>query len=329
MALTYGFYNALEVNGEFDRTYDAVQMSQIFDGIVNDGVYASVGNHFAVRSTSGLNISVDTGRAWFNHTWSYNDSIIVLEGQITTADPLHDRIDAVVLEVDSRINNRINAIKVITGTPSSDPQKPTLETGQTTGLWQHPLAYITVPHGATSIDQSNIENAIGVDPLTPYVTGIIQVSSVAELVAQWEQTFDNWFDALCNVIGDEPAQNFVALYQLINNVNNEVSGDIEIASFEVSNWVSGGTSSTYRFSRPWITETSYQEILPAIGMEEVQRRAWEKLNLYDNGQGEGYFDLINYGKLPTVNIPIRILHRDKYNIPEYVPPEPEEEQQGE
>ena len=316
MALTYGFYNALEVNGEFDRTYDAVQMSQIFDGIVNDGVYASVGNHFAVRSTSGLNISVDTGRAWFNHTWSYNDSIIVLEGQITTADPLHDRIDAVVLEVDSRINNRINAIKVITGTPSSDPQKPMLETGQTTGLWQHPLAYITVPHGATSIDQSNIENAIGVDPLTPYVTGIIQVSSVAELVAQWEQTFDNWFEALSGVIGYEPAQNFVALYELINNVNDSVSGDIEITSFDASIWVNGGTSSTYRFSRSWVTATSYQEIIPAIGMTEAERKAWEKLNLYDNGQGEGYFDLINYGRLPTINIPIRILHRDKYVQPE-------------
>lgn len=317
MALTYGFYNALEVNGEFDRTYDAVQMSQIFDGIVNDGVYASVGNHFAVRAVSGLNISVDTGRAWFNHTWSYNDAIILFNnGEVHSGDQLHDRIDAVVLEVDSRIANRINTIKVLTGTPSSNPQKPTLETGQTDGLWQHPLAYITVPAGASSIDQSNIENAIGVDPLTPYVTGIIQVSSVAELVAQWEQTFDNWFDALSGVIGYEPAQNFVALYELINNVNDSVSGDIEITSFDASTWVSGANSSTYRFTFPWVTATSYQEILPAIGMEEVQRRAWEKLNLYDNGQGEGYFDLINYGKLPTVNIPIRILHRDKYVQPE-------------
>ena len=317
MALTYGFYNALEVNGEFDRTYDAVQMSQIFDGIVNDGIYASVGNHFAVSSVSGLDVSVDTGRAWFNHTWSYNDATVVLTGAIDSADMLHPRIDAVVLDIDTRINRRENAIKVVKGEASSNPQKPALQNGtENPGWYQHPLAFITIPAGATTIDQSNIENAIGVDPRTPYVTGIIQVSSVTELVAQWEQTFDNWFEALSGVIGYEPAQNFVALYELINNVNDSVSGDIEITSFEVPNWVSGGTSSTYRFSRSWVTETSYQEIIPAIGMTEAERKAWEKLNLYDNGQGEGYFDLINYGKLPTINIPIRILHRDKYVQPE-------------
>lgn len=316
MALTYGFYNALEVNGEFDRTYDAVQMSQIFDGIVNDGVYASVGNHFAVSAVSGLNISVGTGRAWFNHTWSYNDAIILFNnGEVQSGDQLHDRIDAVVLEVDSRIANRINTIKVLTGTPSSNPQKPTLETGQTAGLWQHPLAYITVPAGASSIDQSNIENAIGVDPLTPYVTGIIQVSSVSELVAQWEQTFDNWFEALSGVIGYEPAQNFVALYQLINNVNDSTSGEIIDTFFEINSWQSGSGSATYRFQFSWVTDTSYQEILPAIGMTEAERKAWERLNIYDNGQGTGYFDVVHYGSTPTVRIPIRILHRDKYVMP--------------
>lgn len=310
MALTYGFYNALEVNGEFDRTYDAVQMSQIFDGIVNDGVYASVGNHFAVRSTNGMGISIDTGRAWFNHTWSYNDAIVT--ATLDNGGALFDRIDAVVLRIDSRSETRANSITVIKGTEESNPQKPTLETGQTEGLWDHPLAYISVGHGVSTIDDSNIENAIGVDPLTPYVTGIIQVSSITELVGQWELLFDNWFEALSGVIGYEPAENFVALYQMINGVNDTVSGEIENAILELANWNNG----TYRFNRAWVTETSYQEILPAIGMEESQRKAWEKLNLYDNGQGVGYFDLINYGKAPTISIPIRILHRDKYVQPD-------------
>ena len=45
MALTSGFYNS--ING--DRTYNAEQMSSIFDGIINDGVFASIGKVFQVK----------------------------------------------------------------------------------------------------------------------------------------------------------------------------------------------------------------------------------------------------------------------------------------
>ena len=74
MSLTYGFYNS----NAGDRKYDAVQMSSIFDGIIHDGVYASIGDSFAVAATTGREITVGTGRAWFNHTWTFNDSAIPL-----------------------------------------------------------------------------------------------------------------------------------------------------------------------------------------------------------------------------------------------------------
>ena len=39
MAVTYGFYNSLNK----DRVYNAEQMSSIFNGIITDGVFASIG----------------------------------------------------------------------------------------------------------------------------------------------------------------------------------------------------------------------------------------------------------------------------------------------
>ena len=39
MSVTYGFYNS--ING--DRKYNALEMSSIFDGIIVDGVYMSIG----------------------------------------------------------------------------------------------------------------------------------------------------------------------------------------------------------------------------------------------------------------------------------------------
>ena len=38
MSVTSGFYNGLS----HDRKYNAVQMSSLFDGIINDGIFQSI-----------------------------------------------------------------------------------------------------------------------------------------------------------------------------------------------------------------------------------------------------------------------------------------------
>ena len=77
MSVTFGFYNALN----HDRKYDAIQVSSIFDGIINDGIYESIGTAMIVKATSYMVINIGIGRAWFNHTWTYNDSILPLTVQ--------------------------------------------------------------------------------------------------------------------------------------------------------------------------------------------------------------------------------------------------------
>ena len=69
MTITSGFFNSVN----HDRLYDAEQVSSIFDGIIKDGVYESIGDAFMVTPNSDLNdsIIVGTGRAWFDHTWTY------------------------------------------------------------------------------------------------------------------------------------------------------------------------------------------------------------------------------------------------------------------
>jgi len=184
MAVTYGFYNSINK----DRAYNAIQMSQIFDGIINDGVYQSVLDHFAVRAGTGMNVIVGGGRGWFNHTWTYNDSDLVVA--ISGSEFEANRIDALVLKVDRRESSRMNTIEVIKGTPSDNPVKPTIEDGN--DIYYHPLAYITVNATITQITDSMIENCIGVDPKTPFVTGIIDHVHASELVPQWEAEWNEW-----------------------------------------------------------------------------------------------------------------------------------------
>lgn len=184
MAVTYGFYNSINK----DRMYNAIQMSQIFDGVINDGVYMSVLSHFAVRAGSGMSVVVGGGRAWFNHTWTYNDSDMIVT--IDDSEFEATRIDAIVIKIDRRETARANSIEVIKGTPSDHPVKPELQDSE--DVYYHPLAYVTVNAGVTEITNADIENCVGVNERTPFVTGIIETINAEELIGQWQAEWDEW-----------------------------------------------------------------------------------------------------------------------------------------
>ena len=177
MAVTYGFYNS--VNG--DRRYDALQMSSIFDGIILDGVFQHYAERLMVHAATGMTVNVHPGRAWFNHTWTLNDSVLPLT--IPQSELILDRIDSVVLEVDARDAVRKNTIKVVRGTPSSNPQRtPPIRMQD---LNQYPLAYVYVKAKASAITQANITNNVGMSTC-PYVTGPLKLMNIDELIAQWQ-----------------------------------------------------------------------------------------------------------------------------------------------
>lgn len=186
MSVTYGFYNSL--NG--DRKYDAVQISSIFDGLIVDGVFASIGTAFVVKAAGGLTLNVGIGKAWFNHTWTLNDAILPLTAP--ESEVLLDRIDAVILEVDGTESVRANSIKIIKGNPSSAPVRPTLENEGT--LHQYPLAYVYRKFGSSVIAQSDITNMVGTEE-TPFVTAMLQTISLDELLGQWQDELDQFVAA--------------------------------------------------------------------------------------------------------------------------------------
>lgn len=184
MAFTFGFYNALN----HDRRYNAIQVSSIFDGIVRDGVFMSIGGHMNVQATgNGFNIVVESGRAWFNHTWSLLDADYPMV--VEPSDVLEDRIDAVVLEVNENVDVRLNSIKIIKGEPAAKPAKPALTNNL--DVHQYPLAYITVPANSVTLTQSNVENAVGTSA-TPFVTGILETIDIDDLIAQWKSQWNDW-----------------------------------------------------------------------------------------------------------------------------------------
>lgn len=186
MAVTCGFFNSL--GG--DRKYPADDISRIFDGVIQDGVYMSVGDKFAVTATTGMTVNVGSGRAWFNHTWTLNDTDLPI--LMDDPDLVLDRIDAIVLEINRSEEVRDNTIKAVKGTASSDPQNPVMV--NTEFIEQVPFAYITRKHGVTEIKTEDIKIVVGTSEC-PYVTSILEAADIDELFAQWDAQFNTWQDS--------------------------------------------------------------------------------------------------------------------------------------
>lgn len=228
MAVTYGFYDSLN----HDRLYNAQQMSAIFDGIINDGVFMSVGNQFHTVAGTGMQVIVKSGRAWFDSTWTLNDAEYPLS--IDAADVLLTRIDAVVLEVNSEVATRANTIKVVKGTPASTPAKPTLT--NTATIHQHALAYVTVAKNTTAITNSMIEIVVGKTE-TPYVTAILQTTDITDLFKKWESDFQIWFETVKGTLDGDVALNLQnQIDHCVKKADKATSADIEAGTAD--KWIS-------------------------------------------------------------------------------------------
>jgi hypothetical protein len=224
MSVSSGFFNSL--NG--DRKYNAAQMSAIFDGLIIDGVFASIGTAFAVKAAGGLTVNVGIGKAWFDHTWTVNDSILPITAP--EAEVLLDRIDAVVLEVNGMESVRENTIKFVKGNPSSAPSRPTLTNEG--NVHQYPLCYIYRKYGTAVINQADITPMVGTES-TPFVTGILQTISLDELLGKWQDELDRFTDARSQEVDDWIAQeesDFTAWF-------NKMKADLQQEQTVLDQWI--------------------------------------------------------------------------------------------
>ena len=213
MAITNGFYNALATtSGEPDRTYDAEQMGMFFDGLIRDGVYEHVGNCFVVTAVENeLAVMVDSGRCWFNHTWLYNDSKYKIT--LDASSDLYARYDSIIIEVDSNTSVRETSLKVLKGTPATNPVLPELT--ETNYIHQYRIANIYIAADTDTLSDSNIEYLVGTDE-TPYVSAPLTIISSTAHWTQWyteaqeivelrDSEFMTWFSKMRDQLDQDAA----------------------------------------------------------------------------------------------------------------------------
>jgi hypothetical protein len=118
-------------------------------------------NTFA--DSTGMQVKVDTGKAWVQGYFYKNDALKVLP--ISAANATNPRIDRVILRLDFTANSI--TVVVLAGTPAASPVPPVLT--QSVSKWEISLAQVYVGANVSTITAANITDERSlVGGLTPY-----------------------------------------------------------------------------------------------------------------------------------------------------------------
>ena len=225
MAITSGFFDS--ENG--DRTYDANQMSNYFDGIVSNGVYENVGDRYLVTAGSGMTVNVGSGRAIILCRWVKNDDTAELS--LDPADSTYNRIDAVCLRLD--MTARDISLLIKKGTPAASPVMPEITRNDT--VYELFLASVMIPRGSTrpsSVTDLRPSTYCG------WVTGVIKQVDTSDLFLQWQAAYEQQFAAFDRYM-QEKEQAFNAWFVTLTQQLKVEAGITKYDSW----WDIGGGSS--------------------------------------------------------------------------------------
>lgn len=141
-----GFFNALYVNGEYDRRYNAKDYTDNLAVVIGNGVLRSQNDDLRVTA-NGMACTVAAGRAWINGHYYVNDTPLQLPA--VAAPSGVDRWDRVVLRLDATVGTRAITVQYVKGTASEIPTPPDIV--RTGDIYELVLADVFVAANATSV----------------------------------------------------------------------------------------------------------------------------------------------------------------------------------
>ena len=284
MAWTSGFFNS--VNG--DRLYNAQQMSEIFEGLITDGVYESVGNKLAVQPNSGMTIQIATGRGWFGKRWVNNDSVYLQT--LEPSDVTLNRYCAVCVRVDITNGVRTAQPYFKYGDFATRPVKPTMVRTET--VKEYCLAYVYIKAGATAITAADIEDTRANESLCGWVTGLIEQLSSKTLFEQFKAIFDEWFNGLQNLINADTETMLVAALPVSITVTLPASG-----------WVAGTGGYTCEATVIGMTATKTVMVQPTT--DSVTKYSAAEIRCTAQGVNKLTFSAVT---APTEEVKVSVVH---------------------
>ena len=279
-----GFFNS--VNG--DRLYNADDMSKIFEGLITDGVYESVGDKLAVQPNSGMTIQIASGRGWFNKRWVENSTPYTLT--IESADVTLNRYAAVCIKVDNTDSVRNATPYIKYSEYATTAVKPTMT--RTDTVKEYCLAYVYISANTSTITASLIEDTRANNELCGWVTGLIEQLSTTTLFTQWQSIFDNWFNNLGDLINENTET------MLVNALPNST-----IITLSSTGWTESSGVYTQSVTLQGMTET--KTVISQANAETTEAYVASDIKCTAQSTNSVTFTATN---LPTQNIKVDFVY---------------------
>lgn len=275
----------------YDRAISSEPLRNLLHKLFTDGILPDVSTNLQVVAGSGMNVVVKAGFAIVQGCLKLeeNDRTLALQASNTT----NDRIDTVVLRLNSNDDQRYCDLYIRKGTPASNPTRPNLV--RSDSVYELGLADIFVTKTITSITQSKItdtrfekERCGVISSLSEYDTTTIynQVQSdLKEFKATEQADFLAWYENIKNILDENVAGHLQAEIEATNKVVATKQDKAIKATVTLSTtW----TDLTQSVAVPGIT-ASHNAILDIVTTTidfETQQEEWSKVykaETYDGG----------------------------------------------
>ena len=214
-----GFFDSIDK----DRLYSADEMNRPYKRIISNGVFAT---QLGTPSTdlqvnaygNNMSIMVSPGEALFADKWFQNPTIQSIV--VPTNSSIIPRVDSVIAQVDKRLVGRIGNLIYRTGTPSSSPVAPAINTVD--NVIEYRIANIRVEPGATKITQANITDLRG-SAECPWITSLIKQVDTSELFNQWVVAYNNYYADSTEDFTNWSAEKKAEFEQWLENLTDQLT----------------------------------------------------------------------------------------------------------
>lgn len=249
MAQNSGFFDALLVNGEYDRLYSAADYCDNLATIIKTGVRYSPDNDLVVTAAGGMALSVGIGRAWINGHYFYNDAVYTGLTVATAPTGSNKRIDRVVVRLNTSVNVRGITLAIKTGTAAASPVAPALT--RDGDIYEIALADIYIDAAQTVIDASDIvdqrenENVCGwAASVTPAIISLLKqyqwrtvltaaTNTVTFFIPQYDADDVHILEVYTNGILETEGVDYTVNNDVITYTNQrEIGAEIEVKLYK-------------------------------------------------------------------------------------------------
>lgn len=197
MAEKSGFFNALEVGGEYDRTYNADDYCDNLGAIISNGVRRSGADDLKITA-NGLDISMAVGRAWIEGHYYLNDTAKAI-ATITPPTGTLSRMDAVFIRLDK--STAVREVKAVYRQGSASAAPTALAPVRTDTIYELKLADILVKANASNV---TVYDTRGDKTVCGWVTSPV---GYEDYFTSLDGQFDTWFDEMKGQLSEDAAGN--------------------------------------------------------------------------------------------------------------------------